>query len=254
MMDTEAALNDATGITLFALFLTSMNSSGLSPSSVAFQFLLIFGGGALVGLGVAYAARLLLRILTDSIAESVLTMAAVYGSYSVATVLGVSGLVAVTTAGISYGIIWAAEEPREHWETLRNFWAILAFLANSVAFLTIGLATNLSQIFTFIVPITVGFVIVLAARFVSVYSVLSFLKVDRVRIPNSWKGVATLGGIRGAVSIVLAASLPSTLQGGNLILTVVLGVAFISIVLQGTILSRYAKKEFSHDETEQEWN
>jgi CPA1 family monovalent cation:H+ antiporter len=246
MMETESGFNDATGITIFAFILASMSTSTLSLSSAVVDFLWIFGGGVLVGLCVAVASKFLLKLLNDPIAESVLTLAAVYGSYSVSQAIGVSGLVAVSITGISYGVIWATEETKRHRDILRNFWRILAFLANSIAFLTIGLATDLAQIVTFIAPITIAFIAVLAARWVSVYSILGFVKVDRMKIPSSWKVAATLGGIRGAVSIVLAASLPATLEDGNLIRTVVLGVAFISIVLQGYLLSRYARRKFSN--------
>ena len=246
MMETESGFNDAMGITIFAFILASMSSSTLSLSSAVVDFLWIFGGGVLVGLCVAVASKFLLKLLNDPIAESVLTLAAVYGSYSVAEAIGVSGLVAVSITGISYGVIWATEETKRHRDILRNFWRILAFLANSIAFLTIGLATDLAQIITFIAPITIAFIAVLAARWISVYSILGFVKVDRVKIPNSWKVAATLGGIRGAVSIVLAASLPATLEDVDLIRTVVLGVAFISIVLQGYLLSRYARRKFAN--------
>jgi len=246
MMETESGFNDAMGITIFAFILASMSSSTLSLSSAVVDFLWIFGGGVLVGLCVAVASKFLLKLLNDPIAESVLTLAAVYGSYSVAEAIGVSGLVAVSITGISYGVIWATEETKRHRDILRNFWRILAFLANSIAFLTIGLATDLAQIITFIAPITIAFIAVLAARWISVYSILGFVKVDRVKIPNSWKVAATLGGIRGAVSIVLAASLPATLEDVDLIRTVVLGVAFISIVLQGYLQSRYARRKFAN--------
>ena len=245
MMETEAAFNDATGITAFAVILTSMTSPHLSLTSAAVEFIWVFGGGIMVGLAVAVTSRLLLRVLNDPIAESVLTLAAVYGSYSVSAAIGVSGLVAVATTGISYGIVWAADETRRQREMLRSFWRILAFIANSVAFLTIGLATQLTEIITFIVPITIGFCVVMAARFVSVYSILGFVKIEKVRIPNQWKMVATLGGVRGALSIVLAASLPPSLEGGDLIHTVVLGIAFISIVAQSYLLSRYATSRFA---------
>jgi CPA1 family monovalent cation:H+ antiporter len=246
MMETESAFNDATGIALFAFILTSMDASRLSISSALTDFLWIFLGGVFVGLGVAVASRLLLRVLNDPIAESILTLTAVYGSYSVATVLGVSGLVAVSTTGITYGVIWATDEPRRHRETLRNFWMILAFLANSIAFLAIGLATSLSEIITFILPIMIAYSVVLGARFISVYSILAFVKIDRLKVPNSWKAVATLGGARGAISIVLASSLPATLEDVGLIRTVVLGIAFLSIVIQGYLLSRYSKRKFAN--------
>lgn len=247
MMETESAFNDATGITLFVFFLTSMTASNLSLSSAVLDFVWILFGGVLVGLMVAVASGLLLRLLDDPIAESVLTLAAVYGSYSISTAIGVSGLVAVSVTGITYGVIWANDESRRHRDILRNFWRILAFIANSVAFLTIGLATDLAHIITFIVPIMIAFSVVLVSRFISVYSILGLVKIQRTKVPNSWKVVATLGGVRGAVSVVLAASLPLTLNGVDLINTVVLGVAFISIVLQGYLLSRYAKGKFGGD-------
>ena len=50
--------------------------------------------------------------------------------------------------------------------------------------------------------------------------------------------------MRGALSIVLAASLPADLPQKELIVTVVLGVAFISITLQGFFLERYARRTF----------
>jgi CPA1 family monovalent cation:H+ antiporter len=201
----------------------------------------------MIGLAVAVASRFLLRVIHDPIAEAVMTVTAVYGSYSLASAVDVSGLVAVSITGISYGIIWATDEPRRHKDMLRSFWTILAFLANSIAFLAIGLATNLSQIIAFALPITVGYLVVLLARFVSVYSILGFVRIDRVKIPNSWKMVAALGGARGAISIVLVVTLPSTLEDGNIIHTMVLGVAFISIVLQGYVLTRYAKSKFSRN-------
>ncbi len=245
MMETEAGFNDATGITIFAIILASMTTSSLSLTSVFIDFLWIFGGGVLVGLGVALASRLLLRVLNDPIAECILTLAAVFGSYSVAEGLGASGLVAVSITGLTYGIIWAADESRRHREVLRNFWRILAFLANSIAFLTIGLATDLSNIIEFIIPIVIVFGAVLLARFVSVYSILGLIGIEKTRFPGSWKVTATLGGVRGAVSIVLAASLPASLADGDLLHTAVLGVSFISIVAQAYLLSRYARAKFA---------
>jgi NhaP-type Na+/H+ or K+/H+ antiporter len=46
------------------------------------------------------------------------------------------------------------------------------------------------------------------------------------------------------VFIVLAASLPATITEHDLVVAAVLGVAFISIVLQGCLLTRYARRSF----------
>jgi CPA1 family monovalent cation:H+ antiporter len=244
MMDTEAVFNDATGITIFTLLLTSFGGATFNVFSAGFDFLFVFGGGALIGLGVAFAANRLLRVIHDPISESILTLVAVYGAYSLASSLGVSGLIAVATAGIGYGFASSRSDDPERREYVRNFWNILAFFANTVAFLFIGLGTNLGQLFTFIIPIGIAYLSVMAARLVSVYSILGVTKVDGKRIPRTWKRTALLGGMRGALSIVLATSLPADLPQKELIVTVVLGVAFISITFQGFFLERYARRAF----------
>jgi monovalent cation:H+ antiporter, CPA1 family len=245
MMDTEAVFNDATGITIFAILLgLSQPINEFPVVSAALQFLLLFGGGAAVGVVVGLTSRAALRVLDDPVSETVLTLVAVYGSYSLASALGFSGLIAVAVAGISYAVSSSRRGTAGYREQVRGFWRILAFIANSAAFLIIGLSTDLYNLAIFIVPIGIAFVVVLLARFVSVYSVLGLSKIEGRKIPRSWKGVATLGGMRGALSIVLAASLPATIVDHDLIVTAVLGIAFISIVFQGYFLTRYVKRRF----------
>jgi CPA1 family monovalent cation:H+ antiporter len=244
MMDTEAVFNDATGLVIFTLILTSFGASSFNLLSALAQFLFVFAGGIAVGLGVGFAADRLMRIVRDPISESVLTLVAVYGSYSLASSLGVSGLIAVATAGMSYAFASSRRESAERKENVRNFWMVLAFFANTVAFLFIGLGTDLGQFYSYLLPIAIAYGAVMAARFASVYSILGIARVGRERIPESWKRAATLGGMRGALSIVLATSLPGTLPQKQLIVTVVLGVAFISIMLQGYLLARYSRRAF----------
>ena len=53
-----------------------------------------------------------------------------------------------------------------------------------------------------------------------------------------------LGGMKGALSIVLLASIPAAVAERGTIATMVLGVAFLSITLQGSLLFRYADAKF----------
>jgi CPA1 family monovalent cation:H+ antiporter len=244
MMDTEAVFNDATGLVVFTLILTSYGTTTFDPLSVVLQFLFVFGGGVLIGLGVGFAADRLVRLVRDDISESILTLVAVYGSYSLASSLGVSGLIAVATAGISYAFSSARTERPERQMYIKNFWLVLSFFANTLAFLFIGLGTNLGQLYSYAGSIVIAYLAVMAARLASVYSILGLVKVGRDRASGTWKRTATLGGMRGALSIVLATSLPVTLPQRNLIVTVVLGVAFISITMQGYLLERYARASF----------
>src|SRR6266567_2013773 len=243
LAETEAVFNDATGITIFTIIITSLGVATLDLYAAATTFLTIFGGGIAIGLLVAFIAHLLARTVSDPMSQTMITITTVYGSYTAATALGVSGLVAV--AGLYYGNsvmkTWVQPTTRR---TVRSFWRIMAFIANSLAFLYIGLSTDLVRIRADLLPIGIAFLAVTIARLSSVYPLLGTSKVDGEPVPRSWENVAMLGGMRGALSIVLAASLPDTIPSRDLISSMVLGVAFISITFQGFLLSRYVAKKF----------
>ncbi len=199
LMETEAAFNDATGITIFSIVVTSLGVSQLSLVRAATSFGTILGGGVVVGLVVALGAHVLSRIVTDPMSTTMITITAVYGSYTVAEGLGVSGLVAVSIAGLFYGNstlkTWVLPQTTR---TVRNFWRIMAFIANSLAFLYIGLSTDLARIRADLIPIGIAFGAVIIARFASVYPLLGTSRAGGETIPRSWQNVAMLGGNEGS--------------------------------------------------------
>lgn len=253
LMEVEASFNDATGITIFTIIVTSIGVSSLSLVGALTSFGVIFGGGVLVGIVVALGAHLVSRLVDDPMSETMVTITTVYGSYTAAEALGVSGLVAVAVSGLYYGNstvrTWVRPQTTR---IVRNFWRIMTFIANSLAFLYIGLSTNLASIRGNLVPIGIAFGAVIIARLSSVYPLLGISRVDGQPIPRSWKNVAMLGGMRGALSIALVASLKSCtptpvagcVPGLDLITSMVLGVAFLSIMIQAILLSRYIGNKF----------
>ncbi len=194
-----------------------------------------------------------IRLATIGVVIATIVGGLLLWQIAAAEALGVSGLVAVSVAGLYYGNTtirtWVRPQTTR---TVRNFWRIMTFIANSLAFLYIGLSTNLASIRADLVPIGIAFSAVIIARLSTVYSLLGISHVDGEPIPRSWKNVAFLGGMRGALSIALVASLkscaPTPVAGCvpqlDLITSMVLGVAFLSIILQGFLLSRYIRKNF----------
>src|SRR3989441_1131546 len=165
LMDTEASFNDATGIAVFTIILTGLGVSQESLVAAAVSFLRVIGGGVLVGLLVSILAHMAARLARDSLSQTMLTIMTVYGSYTVSTALGVSGLVAVAVAGLYYGNAtmksWLKPATRR---SVRGFWGIAAFTANSLAVLYIGLNTNLTVLLQDLFPINVGVVAVTATN------------------------------------------------------------------------------------------
>ncbi len=244
LMDTEAAFNDATAIVVFSIVLSSITLAKISIFSAAFSFAFSIAGGVLIGLLIAIAARAVSSKIDDKIAELILTISAVYGSYVFASGVGASGLIAVAIVGLYFGNVTMGKtiSPASR-DTILTFWEVAAFIGNSVAFLLIGFETTLVTFSQSIFLIIAAYAAVTLARAASVYPILALFNQLGERIPIRWSNIAMLGGVRGALSIALAASLSASavLSPDNIrtITSMVLGVAFISIVFQVPILSRY---------------
>jgi len=248
LLQTESAFNDAPAIVIFTLVLSAASLQAVSPMDAAVSFGFILGVGALVGLIVAFVGELLSSMVSDAVVETILAIVVVYGSYALAEGVGASGLVAVSVAGLYYGsyTMRTAMDESER-ESVKRFWQVIAFIGNTVAFLVIGFQANLFMLPQSIVLITAAFIAVTIGRAATVYPILAFFK-KTLGGKNSrvWSRVAMLGGVRGAVSIVLAATITATavISEGEvaLINTMVFGVAFISIMIQVPLLLRYVKK------------
>ena len=74
LMDTEAASNDATGIVIFTLVLSSVELSRVPILSSLFLFGFTTLGGAGVGFMIAFAARRVSATIEDKMAEVILTV------------------------------------------------------------------------------------------------------------------------------------------------------------------------------------
>ena len=254
LMEIEAAFNDATAIVLFSIILSSI---GLEHSPFLFNYIGIFlynfiVGGA-IGIIVAYVARYIHTKVDDKMAETTLTIAAVYGSYVLATGIGASGLIAVAIVGLYFGsstMRFAVSKSVRG--AILSFWEIAAFVGNAIAFLFIGFETNLALFATAGALIIVAFLSVVIARVATVYPIISIFnrmsKKAKSKIPFKWANIATLGGVRGALSIALLATLVASndISGSYIstITTMVLGVVFISIIAQVPALSGYSSKLF----------
>ncbi|MDG6906225.1 MAG: sodium:proton antiporter [Nitrososphaerota archaeon] len=252
LMDTEAAFNDATGIVAFSVVLASISLKSVPVISALSGFALTFAGGVLIGLLVAFVSELVTSLTSDRLTETILTIASVYGSYALASSLGASGLIAVTVVGLYFGNITfkSAMGPSSR-EAVELFWEFAAFVGNSVAFLFIGFRTDVFKLAAAIIPILLAYVAVTAARAASTYPILTLLDRFGDKIPLKWRNVTMLGGMRGALSIALAASIPLTVissSDSSTISTLVLGVAFISISLQAAFLFRYIKRRFPEEQ------
>ena len=209
------------------------------------QFLFLSLGGMSVGLIIAVITNKLHTLMNNPFSEISLTITTVFGSAIVANAMGLSGLIAVATAGLYFGNVTMKKESAmssEVRETVSNFWEIAAFFANSVAFLYLGVTMNVIDVGQNIILIILVFSIVLIGRTLSTYPILTLVnKFTKEKIPLFWQNIIMIGGMRGALSVALVTSLPQS-ELKNRLEIITFGVVLFSLIIQYVILSKYLKK------------
>jgi CPA1 family monovalent cation:H+ antiporter len=240
----ESLFNDGIGVVLFSLLLSLATGNGEDhgPLAIAATFLLSAVGGGLLGLGLGYAAFLLIRGVDDYNVELIISLALVTGTYSLAGMLGLSGPVAVVVAGIlmgNHGMQHAmSEATRQH---LKTFWLLVDDTLNALLFLLIGLEIAAIDLERRALLATIVMIpTVLVARWLSVTA--SALPLS-LRLPDRFGSflVLTWGGLRGGISVALALALPPS-PYKDALLTIAYGIVVFSIVVQGLSLEWVARR------------
>jgi monovalent cation:H+ antiporter, CPA1 family len=234
LVEGESLLNDGTSIVLLTLLLGVVTGGNLGIGSLVLRFILIVGGGGVLGfVAGAVASRLISRI-DDAVIEITITVITAYGTFALAEQIGVSGVIATVVAGMHCGTYaWNEGMSRKTRLAVDAFWEYMAFALNSVVFLLIGFEVSPSGVLAAWPEILLAFVVVVVARAVVVYGVGAILNRTRERIPSSWLAVMTWGGLRGALSMVLALALPFDFPNRELLITLTFGVVLLSILVQG---------------------
>lgn len=237
LVDGESLLNDGTSIVLLTLILGIIAGAEASAASLIVRFILIVGGGALVGAAIGMAASQITRRIDEPMIEITLTTIAAYGSFVVGEQLGYSGVIATVVAGMicgNYGRrVGMSPSTRLAVET---FWEYLAFALNSLVFLLMGFEVRAEMLARYWAQIAVAYVAMLGARVGVILAVTLLLRRTRERVPLAWSAILTWGGLRGALSMVLALALPTTMAHRDLLVTMTFGVVLASILIQGVTM------------------
>jgi Na+:H+ antiporter len=237
LMEGESLFNDGTAIVLFNLLLVAAITGKWSPVGGIVEFGRVAAGGIALGLGLGWLTSRVIARIDDYLIETALTAVLAFGSYLVAERLHISGVLAVVAAGLTCGNLG----PRGMSPTTRivlfNFWEFVAFLANSLVFLLIGLQIYVPDMVGAWKPVLAAILAVLLARAIVTYS-LGWLANRFVEpIPFPWVHVLNWGGLRGAISLALALSLPAAMgPDRTLIQVMAFGVVLFTLLVQGTTM------------------
>jgi len=242
----ESLFNDGVGIVVFTLLLAiAIGAEGGAPVTaltVAELFVLEALGGAALGLAAGFVAYRAIGTIDEHNLEVLITLALVALTYSVATMIHVSGPIAVVVAGLLIGNqgrrLAMSETTRDH---LFKFWSLIDEVLNSVLFLIIGFEV-LALGFTLgmAAAVLLAIPVVLAARLAAVAIPIGALSLRR-DFTRGAIPVLTWGGLRGGISVALALSLPDFPQK-DLMLAMTYGVVIFSIVVQGLTVEHVVRR------------
>ena len=235
LVDAESLFNDGTAAVLFAVVLAVVvDGHSLGAGWAVGKFVWMAAGGLAVGLAVGYGASLVHRLIDDHLLEITLSTIVAYGSFLLGQRLGMSGVVACVTAGIVLGSFGqrSGMSPVTR-VTMGTVWEYAAFVANSLIFLLIGLSMHLSLIAAHVGDVLIAFVVVLAARAVTIYGFGLVARLFGAGLPGRWQHVLVWGGLRGTIALALVLSVPPAVSGRARLEVVTFGVVLLSLVGQG---------------------
>ena len=238
LVESESLFNDGAAAVLFVMALAWSQSENAQTSiEMIGAMVLIVAGGIAIGAVCGGAALIVAWRSSEHLIEAALTMVAAYGSFLIAEDFHVSGVLATVTAGLMIANFHLLRGKgflsQSGQEFILAFWDFAAFLANSVVFLLIGVALASIPIRSYWAVLLTSIVVVLLGRGLTVYPLsLLFLR-SHWTISLREQHILWWGGLRGALALALALSVPPTLPLRDEIVVVTFGVVAFSIVVQG---------------------
>jgi monovalent cation:H+ antiporter, CPA1 family len=238
LVEAESLLNDGAAAVGFTVLVAISSGSAVAPPAIVGLLLWKVLGGIIVGGGLAGGLLLLAGRTDDHLVEITLTMVAAYGAFLVAERFETSGVLGSLTAGMVVGNIgwrgYISQAGRGH---VVSFWEFAAFLANSLVFILIGLneAHQTQGMFTGTAAAVIMFV--LSGRAIAVYLLSAMFRWTRLAVDWRHQHILVWGGLRGALALVLALTLPETVAERREITVATFSVVAFSIFVQGLTMS-----------------
>jgi CPA1 family monovalent cation:H+ antiporter len=245
----ESLFNDGIGVVVFLAISSIAYGGAIDPTALTVLLVAEVLGGVALGIFLGWLVYRAIKAADDYVVEILLTLALAMAGYSLAESLHVSAPICVVVAGLIIGNkareFAMSAKTREHLDT---FWELIDELLNAVLFVLVGLEIlTLSVSGSYVLAGLLAIGAMLVSRFLSVALVVRGLCAARVASPHLVK-VLTWGGLRGAISVALALSLPEG-EWRDLLVVCTYVVVLFSVLVQGVSLPamlRYTTTSVRH--------
>jgi len=248
----ESLFNDGVAVVVFAVILnlTLGDSFDITFGNISWLLLKEAGGGFLLGAFLGFTASKAIKSVNDYIVSVLITLSVVMGGYLIAHAMHISGPLTMVAAGIiigNYGKRTAMSDETKDY--LNKFWELIDEIMNAVLFLFIGFELLLiPNILDYWLVGVVSIVVVLAARFLSIWVPTFLIRFKRKFSPGTIK-ILVWGGLRGGVSIALALSTGES-EYRYILIAITYFVVVFSIVIQGLTVGKVAGRVLKEERSE----
>lgn len=270
----ESLFNDGISLVLFNVFLgLNLHGSGLNflngggtagifknimeiTGGAAVKFLYESIGGSILGGLLGYLVSFILPLASDYLTEIMISLLLAYASLIISYYAGVSFIMAIIFSGIvlaNYG--FKKKVSSQMLDVFPVVIEYLTFVINSILFLIIGIEINLFKIINLWIISLFVIILALSSRFIAIYALSplinrirnrSKLFSDSVILNERYKKFLVFGGLRGALPIAMALSLPLNLDMRYRIITYVFIVVLFSLTVQAIFFDIFSKKQYKY--------
>jgi monovalent cation/hydrogen antiporter len=253
IIEGEGLVNDGSALVLYKFAVLAVLTGSISAVNASASFVWTVVGGVGIGLALGWVIRQVRLRLHNPPVEITIALMTGYFTFIPAYLAGASGVLAVVTAGVYVG--WYTPQLTTYETRLQGdaFWEILTFLMNGLLFALVGLSLPAvvdglggSITTTLVWQAVVIFLTVVVLRYAWTFPATYVPRFLFKRIRDAdpyppWQYPALISwtGMRGAVSLAAALSIPLTTHAGedfpgrNEIIYLTFAVILGTLVIQG---------------------
>ncbi|WP_309102405.1 Na+/H+ antiporter [Microbacterium sp.] len=262
----ESLTNDGTALVLYAIAVSIAVGGNVTPLTVTWTVLVSYVGGVAAGALIALLGYLLLRRMSATIVINVTLLLIPFSAFLLAEIVHASGVLAVVVAGLAIAYVSPRVTTASSRRQADAAWPFGVFLLNGALFVLIGL--EVQYVVHEVPAATIGrlvlvtlavWAVLFAVRYVFQLLNAVFQRRQQAPLPRGVRGrarlVSTVAGMRGAISLAIALSVPATISensggaGRDEIVFVTAGVILLSLLVQGPLLPavlRWARIPVDH--------
>jgi CPA1 family monovalent cation:H+ antiporter len=234
LLEGESLFNDGTAVALFAVVLANVLAPTSIPlTEIAMRFVGTICGGIAAGIAIGWVAEQLARRLKHDGLEILLTVIVSYASFFLAEKIHVSPVLSVVAAGMLMGTCGKRDITKKIWIEVDTFWSMVALCVNCIVFFLIGLEARVHSVLAESAFVFMGIAATLVSRLAVVVPLCSLASLAHERISLRWQTLIYWGGLRGALSMVMALSLPANMPHRHDLVVLTFGVVLFTLLVQG---------------------